>query len=80
MRRPQQKDAAEEEMTTIEWDYIVEEVPSNASAHDLEKLLSELGLGGWELTTLLTLPGGHPHANNGASRTYLLLKQPLKKS
>jgi hypothetical protein len=63
----------------MEWDYVVEEVKCSATGEDIEKLLSDLGCGGWELTTSLTLPGD-PHINKGVGRTYLLFKRPLKKS
>jgi hypothetical protein len=63
----------------MEWEYFVEKVSPSATEEDIEKLLSDLGSGGWELTTSLSLPGD-PHINNGAGRTYLLLKKPLKRS
>jgi hypothetical protein len=66
-------------MKTMEWEYFVEEVPQNSNHDDIEKLLADLGDGGWELTTSLTLPGD-PHVNSGAARTYLLCKRPARKS
>lgn len=62
----------------MEWEYFVEEVSSNTTAEDLEKTLADLGDGEWELTTSLSLPGD-PHINQGAGRTYLLLKKPIRK-
>ena len=75
----EQERRVEDGLTPMEWDYVVEEIRSNASAQDVEKLLGDLGLGGWELTTSLTLPGD-PRVNNGASRAYIIFKRPLKKS
>jgi hypothetical protein len=62
----------------MEWEYFVEEISPSSTGDDIEKLLADLGLGGWELSTSLTLPGD-PHVNNGAARTYLLCKKPLQK-
>jgi hypothetical protein len=66
-------------MTTMEWEYHVEEISPSATEEDIQKLLSDLGDGGWELTTSLVLPGDL-HINKGAGRTYLLLKKPLKRN
>ena len=63
----------------MEWEYFVEEVSPSASEGDIQKQLSDLGDGEWELTTSLSLPGD-PHINNGAGRIYLLLKKPLKEN
>ncbi len=46
----------------MEWEYFVEEVPPSAKGEDIEKILSDLGDGGWELSTSVTLPGD-PHIN-----------------
>jgi hypothetical protein len=63
----------------MEWEYFVEEVSQTANREDIEKLLADLGDGGWELSTSLTLPGD-PHVNRGAARTYLLFKKPVQKN
>jgi hypothetical protein len=62
----------------MEWDYFVDDIEPNATGDDIEAVLTDAGLGGWELVTSVTLPGD-PHVNDGAARTYLLFKQPIKK-
>jgi hypothetical protein len=62
----------------MEWDYFVEEISPSATGDDIEKVLCDAGNGEWELSTSLTLPGDS-HINQGATRTFLLFKQPLKK-
>ena len=63
----------------MEWEYFVEQVKPTTTGDDLEKALADLGDGGWELSTSLTLPGD-PHVNNGEPRIYLICKKPFHKS
>lgn len=57
----------------MQWQYLIEELATDEDEN--EKMLQELGAGGWEAFTSWTVPGD-PHINKGAWRVYVLFKKP----